>query len=93
MASNIGGATIHGWGNITWTTKRGVRIAPHENATSDDISALSMKCGALRFLFIDEVEATGAETLGQLEENVRLHISSKKKYSNTLVNVCAHSVE
>ena len=35
------------------------------------------KCGTLRFICIDEVEATGAETTGKLECNVRMHISAK----------------
>eukprot|EP00973_Karenia_brevis_P012266 1664951-Karenia_brevis.AAC.1 len=38
---------------------------------------MTTRCGALRFIFIDEVEATGAETIGQLEHNVRFHIPTK----------------
>jgi hypothetical protein len=44
------------------------------------VSAMSRKCGALRFLFIDEVEATGAETIGQLEHNLCFHVSSTNKF-------------
>ena len=35
------------------------------------------QCGALRWLWIDEVEATGADTIGDLEHNIRFHISAK----------------
>eukprot|EP00973_Karenia_brevis_P029149 4021377-Karenia_brevis.AAC.1 len=41
---------------------------------------MTVKCGALRFIFIDEIEATGAETIGQLEHNVRFHIPSKNVF-------------
>ena len=50
---------------------------------------MSIKCGALRWLFFDEVEATGAEVIGQLEQNVRCHISSKSKYKRTHKVDCA----
>ena len=33
--------------------------------------------GALRWIFLDEVEATGTEVTGQLEHNVRSHASAK----------------
>ena len=84
MASNIGGATVHSWGQIIWKDKRGNLMVPANRAQLDEIPALSTKCGALRWIFIDEVEAVGAELLGQLEHNVRTHISSDSpfKYSN-----------
>ena len=77
MACNIGGSTVHGWGRVAFKDKRGVRILPVE---SDEVTGMSTKCGALRFLLVDEIEATGAETIGQLEHNVRFHISSKNKF-------------
>ena len=58
MACNIGGATVHSWGRIAFKNKRGVRILATD--VSEGMSNLGIKCGALRFLFIDEIEATGA---------------------------------
>ena len=59
---------------------------------------MTMQCNVVRFLFVGEMEATGAETLGALEHNVMVHISSKnpwryKSDSKTVrpfgcVNVC-----
>eukprot|EP00973_Karenia_brevis_P020567 2824191-Karenia_brevis.AAC.1 len=77
MASNIGGATLHSWGQVAWKDKRGNFIIPTNRSQIEEIPALGIKCGALRFVFIDEVEATGAELLGQLEHNVRAHVSSQ----------------
>ena len=59
-------------------------MVPANRAQLDEIPALSTKCGALRWIFIDEVEAVGAELLGQLEHDVRTHVSSDSpfKYSN-----------
>jgi hypothetical protein len=78
MASNIGGSTVHSWGRISFKDKRGVRIVPNESKEGAD--PMNMKCAALRFLFVDEVEASGAETIGQLENNVQFNISSKNKF-------------
>ena len=41
---------------------------------------MTVKCGKLRFLFIDEIEATGADTIGTLEAHVCQHISSRSPY-------------
>ena len=43
------------------------------------------QCGALRWIFIDEIEAVGADTIGDLEHNVRFHIHSRSlwKYDPT----------
>ena len=41
---------------------------------------MAMKCSALRLLWVDEVEATGAEIIGQLEHNARFRVSSKNKF-------------
>ena len=58
MACSSGGATVHSWGRIAFKNKRGVRILATD--VSEGMSNLGIKCGALRFLFIDEIEATGA---------------------------------
>ena len=83
-------------GNIVWTDKRGKRIAPQRNDSSDSMPAMGVKTGALRWVFLDEVEATGADVIGQLEHNVRFHVPAKSpfKYKDkkirTLggVNIC-----
>ena len=41
---------------------------------------MSIKANATRFLFIDEIEATGADTIGSLEHNVVGHMSSKNEF-------------
>ena len=41
---------------------------------------MTERCGALRWQWIDEVEALGAETMGELEENIRTSISSKSPW-------------
>ncbi len=38
----------------------------------------------MRFIFIDEVEATGVDTIGELEHHVTFHISSKSQYKYRL---------
>ena len=80
MACNVGGSTVHGWGRIAFQDKRGIRILPRDTTDDSEVSALTMKCGALRWLWIDEIEATGADIIGQLEHNVRFHVSSKNKF-------------
>ena len=37
-------------------------------------------CNAARFLFIDEIEATGADTLATMEENILFHTSYKSPW-------------
>ena len=58
------------------------------------------KTGALRWIFLDEVKATGTEVTGQLEQNVRFHGPAKSpfKYKDKQirpfggVNVCCLGV-
>ena len=96
MAANIDGCAVHGWGNIVWTDKRGKRMAPQRSDCSDSIPAMCTNTGALRWIFLDEVEATGTEVTGQLEHNVRCHVPAKRhfKYKDKKirpfggVNVC-----
>ena len=80
MACNIGGATVHSWAAVSFKDKRGVLIRPQDQTYSIEIPAMSTKCGSLRFLFIDEFEATGADTIGEVEHNVTFHISSKNVF-------------
>eukprot|EP00973_Karenia_brevis_P050710 7044726-Karenia_brevis.AAC.1 len=62
MACNIGGSTVHGRGRVTWKDKRSMRILPSDKHETEELTTMSSKFGALRFIFIDEIEATGAET-------------------------------
>ena len=55
-------------------------IHPHGGGEEHERPEMCNKCGTLRFLCIDEVEATGAETVGKLEFNVRCHVSSKSAF-------------
>ena len=82
MANNIGGSTVHTWGRIGFKDRRGVTIAPR-TADEEETPTMTIKCGKLRFLFIDEIEATGADIIGELEGHVTFHISSQSpfKYS------------
>ena len=41
---------------------------------------MTRKCGKLRLICIDEIEATGADTFGVLENNVTFHISDDSPY-------------
>ena len=38
------------------------------------------KTRALRWIFLDEIEATGTEVTGQLEQNVRFHVPAKSPF-------------
>ena len=80
MAANIDGCTVHGWGNIVWTDKRGKRIAPQKSDCGDSVPAMCTETGALRRIFLDEVEATGAEIIGQHEQSVRFHVPAKSPF-------------
>ena len=79
MASNIGGNTVHSWGQIGFKDRRGVHIAP-KTAENEDTPAMTTKCGKLRFLFVDEIEATGSDIIGALEAHICFHISSQSVY-------------
>ena len=78
MASNIGGNTVHSWGQVGFKDRRGGHIAP-KSAENEETPAMTMRCGKLRLLFIDAIEAAGADTTGALEEHVTIHIGSRRK--------------
>ena len=75
MASNIQGATLHSWGKISFKDRRGVTMNTSGQSASEEVPGMSTKCNAARFLFIDEIEATGADTLGAVEHNMLNHTS------------------
>ena len=80
MACGIGGATAHSWGHISFKGKRGVIILPTDGQSTDELPSMTIRCGALRWIFIDEVEALGSETFGELEQTISYHIPSKKSF-------------
>ena len=43
MACNIGGATVHGWGRISFQDKRGFRIQARESQNAEAMPAMSIK--------------------------------------------------
>ena len=83
MACGIGGATVHSWGHISFKDKRGVIILPTDGQSTDELPSMTIRCGALRWIFIDEVEALGAETFGELEQTISYHIPSKSPFKRT----------
>ena len=80
MASNIGGFTLRGRGEVPFKDARGTLISWRSSMEDDLHSSILGKCGKLRFTCVDEVEAAGAETTGKLEGNVRLHISANDMF-------------
>ena len=71
MSDNIRGFTLHSFFAMTFTDRRGTTInsAPHDKTLATLLSKLSL----LVFVFIDEVEAVGADLLGRAEEACRQH--------------------
>ena len=80
MASNINGDTVHSWGQVGFKERRGATIAPHGGKGLEEVPTMGIRCNAVRFLFIDEIEATGADTIGILQEKVLLHVSTKSPF-------------
>eukprot|EP00973_Karenia_brevis_P070947 9858605-Karenia_brevis.AAC.1 len=80
MACGIGASTVHRWGRVAWEDKRGMRIVPSNKHDTEELPVMIVKCGALRFIFTDKIDATGAEEIGQLEYNVRFRIPSKNLF-------------
>ena len=76
MASNINGKTVHSWGQVGFKDRRGMTINMGKRSASEEVPSMAIKANATRFLFIDEIEATGADTIGSLEHNVVGHMSS-----------------
>ena len=59
--------------------KRGVHIAP-KTSEGQETPTMTIKCHSLRFIFVDEIEATGADIIGELEQHVRFHMDSKNPF-------------
>ena len=69
---------MHSWGKIKFKDRRGRLIG--NNLGEDELPTLTLQCNAVRFLFVDEIEATGAETLAGLEQNTMRHVSLKNPW-------------
>ena len=82
MASNIGGNTVHSWGAVVFQDRRGRNIKP-KSCENEEVQSMTIRCGKLRFLFIDEIEATGAETIESLERNILFHVSNSNEYKHS----------
>ena len=78
MASNISGATVHSWGHVAFKNRRGEML--NKGPGSEEVPSMTMQCNTARFIFIDEVEAIGAETLGELENTILSHTSLKSPW-------------
>ena len=71
MASRINGSTVHSWAEVEWSKsspKGGMHIQTGSK-NSRDMSSMSTKMGLCRWLFVDEVEAVGADILGSMEQH------------------------
>ena len=71
MAARINGSTVHSWGEVPWAMDGPSGSMTMASGSTDlrDMSSMAAKMELCRWLFIDEVEAVGAEILGTLEEN------------------------
>ena len=83
MAANIDGSTIHSWGEIAFKDRRGQFVAGNKSA-GRDVSSMNVKCSILRFLLIDEIEASGAELLAELEDHVSKNIGGRTVHKKVM---------
>ena len=67
MAANIGGFTVHSWGECEFM-KDGVSISINQGL-ANDLNSMLTKCERMRFCIIDEIENLGARTLSDLEQH------------------------
>ena len=70
MSHTSGGATLHSWSEIAWQDKNGRYVKGHGNS-EDNVASMGVKCNCLRYLFIDEVEASGVNLISQVEDATR----------------------
>jgi len=71
MAARLDGQTVHSWGEVEWQTDGpggGFNLGRRKNQAGD-MSSMGAKTELLRFILLDECEATGASVLGQLQEH------------------------
>ena len=81
MAHGIGGETLHSFGGIKFQNAKGATVNPGvSHLGSDNVSKMVVKCKDLRFLFIDEFEATGVSLAAGLENAVIHGVPQKNSY-------------
>ena len=70
MADNVGGDTLHSFGNIPFKDHRGKLVNTHGFLDDEKQSLLSTRWHNLRFLFVDEIEAVGVNILGEVQHKM-----------------------
>ena len=85
MASRINAFTVHAWGEIPWfkSSATGNVTVQTGNSGSRDMSSMGSRTEVCRWIFIDEVEALGAEAFEELEQTVSYHIPSTNPFKRT----------
>ena len=69
MADNIGGFTLHSYFGLQYVNRQGVAINGGEG--EENWVKKRTRMNVLKFIFIDEIENSGAELPGQAEEQTR----------------------
>ena len=71
MADNIGGATLHSYFGLPFQNRRGAIV--NSTQSDENWNKKLTKMSVLRYIFIDEIEAAGAELIGHAEEETLQH--------------------
>ena len=79
MAANIGGSTIHRWGNIPFRDEKD-NASGKTNGGKRDTSILFNRCLNLRWILIDEISMVSAELLSELQYLVRQAVRTQGTY-------------
>ena len=79
MAANIEGATIHSWGEIGFTDRRGQYIST-KSKKEDEVSTVAGLLDFPRWILIDEIEACGAELQSMLDITVTIKAPKVSPY-------------
>ena len=79
IAANIGGSTIHHWGNINIGNDQGNKSGKG-NRGKRDTSILFNRCLNLRWILIDEISMVSAELLSELQYLVRQAVRKQGTY-------------
>ena len=79
MAANIGGSTIHHWGNVPFRDEKGKETG-RRTGGKRDTSVLFNRCLNLRWILIDEISMVSAELLSELQYLVRKAVRKPGTY-------------
>ena len=71
MAARLDGFTVHSWGEVRWQQEgpRGAFTMSSRKGNKQNMSSMAAKMEWARFILIDEIEATAAEDLGEIQDN------------------------